>query len=304
MGKYQHKISFVVATKDRPQEMLSLLKCLETQSRRPDEVIIVDGGNNSVPENFVQSIKIPVKYIKFFPPSAARQRNAGLTFISSEIDLIGFLDDDIILEHTALERMLSFWEKASEDIVGASFNLVNHPSLAASNLKYSCLAEKLGIYNKKAGRVLRSGFQTMIGTADRTMEIQWLPTGAAVWRRTVFDTQKFDEWFAAYSYLEDLEFSYRAGKSHRLAVVADARYFHYPASGGRVSSFSFGKREVANRLYFVRKHTDLSILRCIFALGLRMLMSFYLFAKKRDAKYLSRVLGNIGGFKQAFLGKG
>jgi glycosyltransferase involved in cell wall biosynthesis len=298
MNKFKNKISFVIATKDRPKEVMAVLDCLEEQSQRPNEVIIVDGGDSPIPKNSIASSNFPVKYFRYSPPSAARQRNAGIKAVCTEVNLIGFFDDDIVLDSNALERMLVFWEEASEDIMGASFNLVNHPTLAASDLKYSYLAEKLGIYHKKVGRVLRSGFQTMIGTVDRTMEIQWLPTGAAVWRRTVFNTHKFDDWFAASSYLEDLDFSYRAGKFHRLAVVADARYFHYPASGGRENSFSFGKREVANRLYFVRKHSELSVGRCIFSLGLRMLMSFYLFAKSRNAGYLLRLLGNIGGFKQ------
>jgi len=299
MGQYKLKIAFVIATKDRPGELRSLMRNLEEQSHKPDEVIVVDGGNLPVIESLRQLSKFPIKYIKFRPPSAARQRNAGLRAVSPETGLIGFLDDDVILEETALERMMAFWDEATPSVVGAGFNMLNHPHLAAAKMKSSPLAESLGLYGAKKGRVLRSGFQTMIGEVDKTTEVQWLSTSAAVWRRPVFELYRFDEWFSAYSYLEDLDFSYKAGKSGRLAVVSDARYFHMTSPSGREGSYAFGQREILNRLYFVRKHPELSISRCVLALILRMAMSFFLYVKKGDARFLQRLLGNLAGFRRA-----
>lgn len=299
MGPSRLKIAFVVATKDRPEELHSLLRCLEEQSYKPDEVIVVDGGDLPVMESTLLSSKFPVKYLKFRPPSAARQRNAGIKAAGTSMDLIGFLDDDVILEKTALERMMAFWEEKIVSVVGAGFNLANHPQLAAAKMKSSLLSESLGFYSAKGGRVLRSGFQTMIGEVRKTMEVQWLPTGAAVWRRPIFEFHRFDEWFSAYSYLEDLDFSYRAGKTGRLVVVPDARFFHMPSPSGRENSYAFGKREILNRLYFVRKNPDLSTSRCVLALVLRMAMSFFLYIKNGEGKSLYRVFGNIAGFRSA-----
>jgi GT2 family glycosyltransferase len=299
MGAFKPKIAFVIATKDRPGELRSLMRSLEEQSHKPDEVILVDGGDLPVIESLHHSLKFPVIYLKSRPPSAARQRNAGFKAVSPETDLIGFLDDDVILEKTALERMMAFWEEATPAVVGAGFSMINHPQLAAAKMKSTLLAEIYGLYSAKRGRVLRSGFQTMIGEVDKTIEVQWLPTGAAVWRRPIFELYQFDEWFSAYSYLEDLDFSYRAGKSGRLAVVSDARYFHMTSPSGREGSYAFGQREILNRLYFVRKHPELSISRCGVALILRMLMSFFLYVKKGDARFLQRLLGNIAGFRTA-----
>ena len=299
MGQVRSKITFVVATKDRPGELRSLIRSLEEQSYKPDELIVVDGGNLPVIESLRHSSKFPVRYIKSRPPSAAKQRNDGLKVVSPETGLIGFLDDDVILEKTALERMMAFWEEATPAVVGAGFNMINHPQPAAAKMKSSLLAEIYGFYSAKRGRVLRSGFQTMIGEVDKTLEVQWLPTGAAVWRRPIFELYQFDEWFSAYSYLEDLDFSYRAGKSGRLAVVPDARYFHMMAPAGREGSYVFGQREILNRLYFVRKHPELSTSRCILALILRMAMSFFLYIKKGDRRFLQRLHGNIAGFKRA-----
>ena len=76
--------------------------------------------------------------------------------------------------------------------------------------------------------------------------------------------------FDGYSYLEDLEFSYRVGKEYDLYVVAGADFAIIRAKeAGSASSTSV--RLKCNRLYFVRKH-GLSV-RCYAGLGTRLLMT-------------------------------
>ena len=59
---------------------------------------------------------------------------------------------------------------------------------------------------------MRSGFQTMIGPVQVATPSDWLPTTAVVCGKRVFESFRFDEWFEGYSYLEDLDFSYRVGE--------------------------------------------------------------------------------------------
>jgi hypothetical protein len=135
----------------------------------------------------------------------------------------------------------------------------------------------------------------MIGKVAKTISVQWLPSGAAVWRRSVFENHRFDEWYDGYGYLEDLDFSYEIGKKHSLAVVATAGYRHFPDWSDRAGKFGFGRKEVLNRLYFVHKHPEISIPKCYVTLVLRTLISFYLsFAEPREGNF-RRTLGNICG---------
>ena len=143
----------------------------------------------------------------------------------------------------------------------------------------------------------------MTGTVSETILAEWLPTTAVTWRKKVFEEYQFDEWFSGYSYLEDLDFSYRVGKKNELAVVADAKYYHYPAASGRGNSYSFGKREVANRIYFVKKHQELSFFKCYAALIVRMFISLIFAAREKQASYLLRAWGNVGGLVQAIIRK-
>ncbi|RPJ36873.1 MAG: glycosyltransferase family 2 protein, partial [Deltaproteobacteria bacterium] len=227
------KTAFIIATKNRPRELRRMLQSLEDQSRRPDRIIIVDGSSESAADPGTEYPGLSIDCIRCIPPSASRQRNVGLQRIPSDTDFVGFLDDDIILKPGAIEAMARFWDGASEKIAGAAFNMINHPALAAAGIKTSALAERLGVYSSRKGAVLPSGFQTMIGIVDEDQEVDWIPTTAAVWRREFVGPDSFDEWFSGYSYLEDLEFSYRIRKNHRLAVISGARYEHWPAHSGR-----------------------------------------------------------------------
>jgi len=296
-----HEISFVVATKDRPEELIRMWRSLRSQSRVPDEVIIVD--SSARPSTLVGPQAAPpvLRYIRTAVASATRQRNLGLDAVGPDTDLIGFLDDDVVLEEGAVEEMLRFFETADAGVGGAAFNMANHPPLDWPVLKRSRLAEALGLYARRGGAVTASGFQTMIGPLARTEWTDWLPSGASVWRKDVLRDCRFDEWFGGYSYLEDLDFSYRVGKSYKLAVVAGARYLHLQAPGGRGGGYAFGLREVLNRVHFVKKYPEFSPGKCYAALTARLLMNVAFAARERKASFIARAFGNaVGLVRSAF----
>jgi len=302
MVKKRDRIAFIVATKDRATELRRMLESLARQSHLPDQVILVDGGVSPVQGIEQEFAPLRIDYLRCIPPSGTRQRNEGLKWVRPEITVIGFLDDDIVLEKDTLYEMMRFWEEAPEDTGGAAFNLINHPPLFALQLKSLPFVERLGLYSKQKGVVLPSGFHTMIGQVPRTMFVSWLPTTAVTWRRIVFNTFQFDEWFEGYSYLEDLDFSYRVGKKLRLAVVGSAGYCHYPAPTGRGSGYEFGKREVRNRVFFVRKHSELSVPRCFAGLLIRILISLFLASRGETGYYLRRMQGNLVGLMDVLKG--
>jgi glycosyltransferase involved in cell wall biosynthesis len=300
----EHRLAFVVATKDRPGELRRLWQSLCGQSRVPDEVVIVDSSARPSPPVDPGAAPVKLRYLTTPVPSATRQRNIGLNAVSAEADLVGFLDDDAVLEADAVAEIVRFFAAAAADVGGAAFNLANHPPLDLPFLKRTSLAASLGLYERRGGAVTASGFQTMIGPVEMTAWTDWLPSGASVWRREVVRRFRFDEWFDGYSYLEDLDFSYRVGRAYKLAVVAPARYRHLPAEGGRGSGFVFGAREVLNRIHFVKKYPEFSPSKCYAALAVRLLMSLAFAAPKRDISYLARACGNAVGLTRSALGIG
>lgn len=287
------KISVIVPTKDRPSELRRLMESLARQTRPPDEVIIVDSGQAMGLGIGPASEGLAIRHISYSPPSAAGQRNAGIEAAAPDSDLIGFFDDDIVLEDCALASMMSFWDGASGDVGGASFNLVNGSLPSLAWLKYLPLSERLGFYRKRAGMILPSGFQTIVQYLPSNEVVQWFPASASIWRKELLSRFRFDEWFEGYSYLEDVDFCHRIGKICRLMIVAEAKYLHLPAPSGRPDAFLFGVREVKNRLYLVRKHSDFSLAKCYAALLLRILISLVSAVQEKKVSYIPRISGNI-----------
>lgn len=285
------RISIVVATKDRPDDVRRLLESLRQQTIPPAEIVIVDASRESVESVVTAFPELHTRYVRHWPPSAAAQRNAGIRTCDPTATLLGFVDDDTTFEPEAFANMLRFWEKAAPDVLGAAFNIRNYPSRGRQLLKRSRLAESLGLYSPRAGSVSLSGWHTVIGGLTETQFVDWLPSTAAVWRREVFGEDLFDEFYEGAN-LEDLDFSYTVGRKGQLAVVTDAGFSHFPSPGGRLSNRHFGRLEVRNRLHFVRKH-HLSIVRCYFGLAIRFAMSLGSAVVRWDATALARALGNL-----------
>lgn len=296
------ELAFIVPTKDRHEEFFRLWRSLCEQVKPPAEVVVVDAGDRPLPLADLEPGPVVLRYLRTEVASAAGQRNLGLSALGPGVELVGFLDDDMVLDLGAVAAMLRFWRSAEADIGGAAFVLDNHPRADWPHLKRSFVAHSLGLYDRRPGAVARSGFQTMIGRPAKTLRVSWLPTGASVWRREVFREFRFDDGFEGYSYLEDLDFSYRVGKVYGLAVVADARCRHLQAEDGRESGYAFGQREVRNRLYFVKKHPELSPVRCYAALVLRMVMSLTQAARNGRTALLGRAAGNAVGLARSLLG--
>ena len=64
------RLAFVIATKDRPEELRNVLKSLTAQSVVPAEVIVVDASSVPVENVVSECTTFPIKYIRHLPPCA------------------------------------------------------------------------------------------------------------------------------------------------------------------------------------------------------------------------------------------
>ncbi|MDA1194542.1 MAG: glycosyltransferase [Planctomycetota bacterium] len=297
-------IAFVIPTKDRPVDIRTMLTSLADQDVAAAQVIVVDSSAALKPELATEYPTLAIDYVEFQgKPSAAAQRNDGALRVRDDIDLVCFFDDDQVILPGALRAMLAFWREASAQTAGAGFNLVNEIDGRPSLFKRSALSQWLGLYSQTPGAVAPSGWQALPGIVREDLDVEWITTGAVVWRRDVLRTVSFDEFFDGYSYLEDLDFSYSVSRSNRLVIVADSHVHHFPSKQGRIGLVRFGQIEVRNRLYFVRKHS-LSVPRCFLALGIRFFMSLLQGVVMPWKGGLARAWGNLTGlFKFAGAGR-
>jgi len=287
-----HKIAFVVPTMDREKDLRVLLTSLQHQTRMPDQLIIVDGSAPVIEHVVREFPDLPIDYIKVFPPSLAKQRNAGMALLHDDITLAGYLDDDLELESDAIEKMCLFWETVGLEFGGAAFAITN-----SGDPRGVWVKEWFGLDAVKRGRVLSTGWTSMLGAPDKTIEVDWLCGGATVWRREVVEEFQYDNWFQGTGFMEDVDFSYNVRSRYKLAVVAEAKtaHYHHPIRSDRY--VLLGKWQIINRLYFVRKYRDrgLSLVKAWGASLSIIVMNLSFAVIRRDMNRAWCMVGNVFG---------
>jgi glycosyltransferase involved in cell wall biosynthesis len=286
-----HKISFIVPTMDREDDLYIMLKSLERQTVLPDQVIIVDGGYNKVEYMINKFILLKIEYIRIFPPSLAKQKNAGVEKVANDATLIGYLDDDLEFYPDSVENMLKFWDSAPDEYGGAAFAVTN------IDRKVGTVRKILNIDSDQPGKVISNGFVSMLDNPIKTTDVDWLYGGATVWAAEVIKNYQYDEWYKGSGFMEDIDFSYNIRENFSLIVLADACVKHHthPIRGDRY--YLLGKWQITNRLYFVRKYVDrgLSITNAWIASFSIILVNLLAGIVKLDYDRIRMSMGNIVG---------
>ncbi len=277
-----------------------MLASLRAQTRQPHQIVVVDGSDPPVESVAASFRDMAVDYVRCVPPSLARQRNAGMARLAQEISVAGYLDDDVVLESDAIERMLAFWESAGPDVGGAAFNIVNNPAPGAIALK-----EFFGIDSRQPGRVMASGFPSSIPPQPAPIETDWLFGGATLWRRQVIKEFPYDEWFIGMGFMEDIDYSFTVRGKYRLVLVADARLAHYSHPVRPDRQYLLGWWQVVNRMYFVAKHRSrgMSAAHAWWATAGLVLLNTMAAISRGNIHYWNRARGNVAGAFSALAGR-
>ena len=246
-------VTFIIPTKDRPEKVKNLLNSMAQQTIACGRVIVVDGGQsvNDIVMSF--SDKLPVEYYKCYPPGQIRQRNMGISLLNDQTPLVGFLDDDLVLEPQALERLITFWNRCEPDTAGVSFNIVNSPPF-----RHSWARALMGMSTPQQGRVLRSGYNVATTPVDAHLRAQWLCGGATVWRKEILKRFTNREIYSRWAICEDVIFSYPVGKEYPLYVCADAKvkHEHVYDHTAKMKYRYYGRTATLWRLFFVESHVQ------------------------------------------------
>ena len=293
------RLAVIVPTKDRPREVRRLLESLRAQRPRVTEIVVVDVGHG-LDRLEAEFEDLGVRRVRAPRPGLTRQKNVGIDCLSSDADLIAFIDDDIVFEPEAIATMVEFWAHAGPETGGASFNIVNVGAARSRLVPY--LLRFFGMSADRYGAVLRSGFNTPITNTATTRFTEWLNGGCTVWRRELFREHRFAEWFPGSGLCEDVWFSRRVHPRHRMAVVAGARVRHEEVGRSLRGEFGAGRAQILNRLYVVRSDPRLSMPQCLWALTGQLVLNVGLGVATRDRGLLLRALGNVAGFARAIRG--
>jgi glycosyltransferase involved in cell wall biosynthesis len=261
----------------RSQPLLQLLQSVQEQTVYPNEILIVDGSTNTETELVLKENKFSnIHYYAVSPKNRGltRQRNYGIDKVSDASEVIAFLDDDTQLSPTYFEELIkTFDDNPSVSGVGGVAINENSWSLAEPNKKYDPYRYYQWegyVYKEGQRNVVRNylGLQSNLAPwrmpdyshgktcgfplNGKIHEVDLLTGMSFAFRKKVFDSLRFSNFFDGYSLYEDSDFSLRALEFGKNVVntKVQLRHFHHPF--GRPNLYQYGKMVVRNGWYVWR----------------------------------------------------
>ncbi len=263
----------------RPAALKKLLDSVCLQIEMPAQIIVVDGSTDNKTKELLNDYKALPSLDYFLVDKEnrglTRQRNFGVRQLSLTIDIVCFLDDDLVLEpdyfqqiqHTYLEYPNAvgvggidlkenryFPKKAG--VTYSSFSFYELDGWVVKEpLRYKA-RKLLGLMPLLQPDIIppyshgRSGFPP----SGKTYEVDHFIGCSASFKKELFDKISFSKFFEGYGLYEDFDFCVRALKYGKLYVNTKANVWHYHDPGGRPNYFKYGSMVVRNGWYVWRLH--------------------------------------------------
>lgn len=319
-------LSLIICTYMRPQPLATLLASVQMQTVYPDEILIIDGSvDDETGLRFRESGMKNLHYFKVPPEhrGLTKQRNYGIDRVNSAMEIVTFLDDDVILDSKYFYEIIKTyatypealgvggyitnevkWEKVSDENQSLEyFYFDGYRRKESSRYK---LRRKLGLDQKlppawypEFGHGRSVGF---LPSSGKTYQVEMLMGGVSSFPIKVLKKHKFSEYFDGYGLYEDADFTLRLSKIGKLYVNTAAQLEHHHAAAGRPNKYSYGKMVVRNGWYVWRvKHTKPSFVNkvkwyqiTLLLTGIRFLNIFTTPKRKESfTEFLGRTVGMI-----------
>ena len=255
----------LIATRNRPEQLNTLLISLRRSAKRINQVTIVSSGIDvSGVVNSHQTF-IPINHFHSEISGQIAQKIKGIDLMPSNTEWVMFLDDDVIISEYSIDRLIDNYLTNSDykDVAGFGLNL-NNIEIRRPRALASLFLKIVGLYSGTPGAVLKSGHAEKYLGSTGTIYTQWL-NGLSVWR---YDQLKnYNPKFARIDYAayEDVIFSYRISRQHKLLFTNDVDA--YSQNFEKFSSLSARQFKAAAymRFLFVTENQELSKFLMLFA---------------------------------------
>lgn len=270
MTSREFTFSLIICTYKRPASVKRLLDSVQRQSLYPDEILVVDGSKGSKTEElFTTHSYENLRYIKVEEKhrGLTKQRNYGINHCS-DVDIVCFLDDDIVLEDEYFEELIStynerpealavggwikdetHWQKEKESYQPA-FNEFMIDGYVRKLGQRNVLRKKLGLLSDKPPGFMPEfshGFSIgFLPPSGKTYEVEFFMGGVSSYRKELFNKLGFSSYFEGYGLYEDMDFCLRISRLGKLYVNTAARVLHFHEESGRPDHYKYGEMVVEN----------------------------------------------------------
>ncbi len=203
-------LAIIICTRNRADSLELILKSISQSIIKPAQIILVSSGNDvsNIVSLFNQKLNLLHKHTDKVGQS--NQKIIGIGLLESKIEWVFFLDDDLLLLPNTLNYAIKkINEIGDTNIVGIGTQII------ASNVRTNKdFFQKTKFFKKKMGKILTSGRATSYQNSI-TFYTEWL-NGASIWNKEVLVEYKLPILNSRYAAYEDVIFSTRVNKSHKL----------------------------------------------------------------------------------------
>jgi glycosyltransferase involved in cell wall biosynthesis len=247
-------MSLVIPTRNRSVVLRRTLESIAAQSAQPAEIIVVDASDETdtqTSDSYVPLLPGNIVWLHASVAGAAGQRNQGIS--ACRHSLIGFFDDDILLEPECISRM---WKALQSDsqLGGVNAMIINQryqpPGIASRWLFRTLNGRSEESY---AGKLIGPAVNLLPEDRDDLPEVvavDWLNTTCVLYRGEALPKPAFPSHFFGYSLMEDVALSSMVGRHWKLANARTARIVHDSQPGQDKQDIAvISRMELVNRHY-------------------------------------------------------
>ncbi len=249
------KISAVIPTKNRVEDLVKAVESVLIQSRPPDELLIIDQSVDITGKSKIENLlglrrsRLLLKYI--YDPEITGLVDAKRVAVREAIgDVICFLEDDVVLDIGYIASMEKvFFEHPK--MMGCCGIVTNFPDTSGFYVNLFHLFHRGIFYDQRVGV---HGFSEK---PQRNLILSsFLSGGTSAFRREVFDVVKFDM-LNNFFMLEDIDFSTRANTTFGRVfyINTQAKLAHYMSPVNRDVYQPRYQRKLREFIVFYKKHT-------------------------------------------------
>lgn len=269
--------TLIVCTYMRPKPLLKLLQSVAKQTLYPNEILIIDGSGNNETEAILE--KNPFSNLKYYKvdetnKGLTKQRNFGIKKVSETSEIICFLDDDTVLNTDYFEQLLNTYivypnalgiggyieNESVFEFVGENYNAKENEFYfdgwkRKDSIRF-IIRKKFGLEPNCAPGFSPSFSHarsvSFLPPSNKIYEVELLMGGISSFKRKVFETHQFSNYFEGYGLYEDADFSLRLAKTGKLYLNTAAKLSHYHEASGRPNQYKYGNMVVKNGWYVWR----------------------------------------------------
>lgn len=247
--------AFVIATRNRSDDLVTTVRSLVEQTVLPSELCIVDSGDSTPARPEIEALcagaGLPLDYMHPAPVGLPLQRNLGIDRTVG--DPVFLIDDDVWLDPRCHEELVAEYERRGPEVGGIRPEMLEVKLPMRFTHIYARLFGIGGWWPRNTGRVRTSLFAEFVSEARDVIEVECFPGSFMSYRRAVFEHDRFDEALAGYAYKEDIDFSFRVSRNFVLLQTPRAKYRHFMTRSERLSVHEVQRMLFVNHAYLHRK---------------------------------------------------